>query len=97
MSQVTIWRIPKATDTNSEHVILTAFPLKQWLHERASMLRYAYIACLVFFCAKYQHWLWDTPSRSVKLAPHLHLVPRLRMIGVMLPLLHTHSWRVQFF
>ena len=28
-------------------VILTAFPLQQWLHERASVLRYMYIACLV--------------------------------------------------
>ena len=25
---------------------LTAFPLQQWLHERASMLRYTYIVCL---------------------------------------------------
>ena len=25
----------------------TAFPLQQWLHERAKMLRYAYMACLV--------------------------------------------------
>jgi hypothetical protein len=25
-----------------------AFPLQQWLHERASMLRDTYIACLVF-------------------------------------------------
>ena len=51
--QMTVWRllnacwIPKATNTHSEYVILTAFPLQQWLHERTSMLRYAYIACLV--------------------------------------------------
>ena len=51
--QMTIWRmriacwIPKATDTHSEHVILIAFLLQQWLHQRASMSRYAYIACLV--------------------------------------------------
>jgi hypothetical protein len=50
---MTVWRmrfacwITKATDTHSEHVILTAFPLPQWLHECASMLRYAYISCLV--------------------------------------------------
>ena len=41
----------KATDTHSDEVILTAFPLQQRLHERASMLRYTYIhtyiACLV--------------------------------------------------
>ena len=33
----------------TEYVILIAFPLQQWLHERASMLCYAYIACLVLF------------------------------------------------
>ena len=52
-----IWRtryacsIPKATNTRSESVIITDFPLQQRLHERASMLRYTYIACLVFFYA----------------------------------------------
>jgi len=51
--QMTIWRmriacwIPKATNTHtkthSEYAILFAFPQQQWLHERASMLRYTYI------------------------------------------------------
>jgi hypothetical protein len=27
--------------------MLIAFPLQQWLHEGASMLRYTYIACLL--------------------------------------------------
>jgi len=42
--QMTIWRmriscwINKATNTNSENVTFTAFPLQQWFHERASML-----------------------------------------------------------
>jgi len=40
-------RIPKATNIHSEYIIHTAFQLQQWLHECASMLRYAYIACLV--------------------------------------------------
>jgi hypothetical protein len=40
--------ISKATDTHSEYVILIVFPRKQWLRERASVLRYTYIACLVF-------------------------------------------------
>ena len=39
--------IPKATNTNSENVILIAFILQQWLHEHASILRYLYNACLV--------------------------------------------------
>jgi hypothetical protein len=48
--QVTRW-IPKATDTHSECVILNAFPLQQWLHERASMLRYTYIAASLFIAS----------------------------------------------
>jgi hypothetical protein len=41
--------INKATDTHthSEHVMLIAFSSQQWLRERASMLRYTYVACLV--------------------------------------------------
>ena len=51
--QMTIWRmriaywIPKATNTQSEYVIFIAFPRQRWLCERASMLRYTYVACLV--------------------------------------------------
>jgi len=41
-------RIKKATNTHSAYVILIAFPLQQWLRERASILRYTYIACLVY-------------------------------------------------
>jgi len=40
--------IPKATDAHSEHVTLIAFPQQQWLHERASVLRYTYIVCFVY-------------------------------------------------
>jgi hypothetical protein len=39
-------RIPKATDTHSEYVILIAFSLQQWLRERPSVFRYSYTACL---------------------------------------------------
>ena len=35
--------------THSGCAVIMAFPLQQWLHERASMLRYTYIACLVNF------------------------------------------------
>jgi hypothetical protein len=31
----------------SGYVILIAFPLQQWLHERAALLRYTHVACLV--------------------------------------------------
>jgi len=39
--------ITKATDTHSEYVILFAFPLQQWLHERVSVLCSTFIACIV--------------------------------------------------
>ena len=38
---------PKATNTHSEYVIIIYFQLQQLVHERASMLRYTYIAYLV--------------------------------------------------
>ena len=38
--------ISKATDTHSEYVIFIAFPLQQWLYERASVWRCTYIALL---------------------------------------------------
>jgi hypothetical protein len=44
--RVACW-ILKATIAHSEYVVLIAFLLQQWLHERASMLQYAYTACLV--------------------------------------------------
>ena len=54
---MTIWRmriacwITKAanTHTHTHSVLLIAFPLQQWLHERPSMLHYTYIACLVTY------------------------------------------------
>jgi hypothetical protein len=52
-AQMIIWRlriaccIPKAKNAHLICVILIAFPLNRWLHERVSMLRYTYIACLV--------------------------------------------------
>ena len=48
--QMTIWRmritscVPKATNTHSEYVILIAFSMQHWLHQRALILRYVYIA-----------------------------------------------------
>ena len=53
--QITIWRmrfgcwITEATDTDSEYVIYIAFPLQQWLHERASLLRYRKLPVLLTF------------------------------------------------
>jgi len=39
--------VPKAANRHSEYVIIIDFKLQKWLHERASVLRYTYIACLV--------------------------------------------------
>jgi hypothetical protein len=53
MPQMAIWRmriaacIPNATNTNSQYVILIAFPLQQWLQERASLLRHTHMVFLV--------------------------------------------------
>ena len=50
---MTVWRmriagwIRKATNTHPEYVILIAFPLRQWLRERASVLRFKYITRFV--------------------------------------------------
>jgi hypothetical protein len=41
--------VTKATDTHTEYAIINAFPQQQRLCRRASMLRYTYIACFVFF------------------------------------------------
>jgi hypothetical protein len=62
--EMTIWClniaccVSMATDIRSEYVIPRALPRQQCLRERASMLRYTYIASLVtlrlFIKAEYQ-------------------------------------------
>ena len=52
------------THTQSEYAILIAFPLQQWLRERASVLRYTYIACRVLSWSWYRltsssFWTWS--------------------------------------
>jgi predicted benzoate:H+ symporter BenE len=44
--------IAKATDALSDNVILTAFQWVHWVLRRATMLRYAYIAYLVYNYAR---------------------------------------------
>jgi hypothetical protein len=39
--------VPEPKNKHSEYVTLIAFPHQQWLHERASLLRYTDITCLV--------------------------------------------------
>jgi hypothetical protein len=58
--QMTIWCmriacwVPKATNTHSEYVILIAFPLQQWLHKRASLLRSSTLSVLLIFCVVFR-------------------------------------------
>ena len=52
MTRMTIRRMRIACwmlmlQTQSQYVILTAFPLQKYLHERALMSRCSYISCLV--------------------------------------------------
>jgi len=56
--RITCW-IMKATNTHSEYVILSVFRLQHWLQERAAMLRYIFIACLVLYVC-----MWYAVSRS---------------------------------
>jgi hypothetical protein len=45
--------IPKATNTISKYVIIIDFPLQQWLHECASVLRNTYLASFRTFGFNY--------------------------------------------
>ena len=90
---LTLWRIrvacwiPKATDTHSQYVTLIAFPLKQWLRERASVLHYTYSACPPWkirkaYLKNTKHitlgctsWVPDRPS-------NLNVVPRSPVLVV---------------
>ena len=56
-------KVPEDTNTHSEYVILIAFPLQQWLHERASLLRYMYIVCLVLLVF-FLHGFWRGATLS---------------------------------
>jgi hypothetical protein len=57
--------ITKVTDTHSEHVIIVAFQRQQWSRERAAMLHYTYVACLV----QYIHMFFLV--HLVCLSPHI--------------------------
>ena len=69
-TQMRIWLkcivcwIPKATNTHSECVILTAFSLQQWLYKRGSMLRYTYIACQFLFSTEARN-AWSFTSTRI--------------------------------
>jgi hypothetical protein len=76
--QMTTWRmriacwIPKATNINSEHAIIIAFPLQRRLHECASVLRYTHITCLVLSVTFYQRLHLGQNFKSVYILHFQH-------------------------
>jgi len=77
-TQMTIWSrclvcwITKATNTYSEYVILIAFPLRLWWHERSWMLCYTHIDILLslkFCCQSIQKNVPFVHSRPRKIKP----------------------------
>jgi hypothetical protein len=59
--RTTCWKL--RLETHTQTVIRIAFARQQWLRERASMLCYTYIACLVETCRRLAFW------RSTRLFP----------------------------
>ena len=57
--RIACW-IPKATNPHSEYVILIAFQVPQWVHERVSVLRYDTVHVL------FQNFI-DSSGRCVKM------------------------------
>jgi hypothetical protein len=45
----------------AEYFILSAFPLKQWLRERSSVLRYGTLSALLLFCLATQRGRFRSP------------------------------------
>ena len=58
-------RLPNVTNTHSEYVILISFPQQQWMHERASMLRWYAHYLSYYFIRKlsFCHLTDDIPPR----------------------------------
>jgi hypothetical protein len=70
-----VFWIKKATNIHSEYVIIIAFPLQQWLKERASMIRYTFIDYIVvipyyWYISKYVSGVISTPGFR-PLLPHM--------------------------
>jgi hypothetical protein len=46
--RISCW-VPKATNTHTQVCNNFVFPVQHWMYERASVLRYTYIVCLVLY------------------------------------------------
>ena len=86
--------IPKTTNTHSEYVILIAFILQQWLHERVSMLYYTYIACIVNKQSVFYSWKFRFIVKYYALYLSFHLIRTLIFPGS--PPTHLFFLRLQF-
>jgi len=74
----------KAAETRSEFVIPITFPRKQWLRERASFLRYVYVACLVTVSRRTLNFLViNTASLSGSCGFHSRLGCRLSRVIIL--------------
>ena len=79
-AQTTIWcmciacLVPKSKITHLDYVLLIAFPMHHWLHERSSVVRYTYIAfvlCLIISITlltllKYRGFGYDHDPKCAK-------------------------------
>ena len=101
--QMIIWRmriacwILKATNPHTSFVTLIAFPLQQWLHERASVLRCTHIDCLVNWHFKWnninQNKIWWYQFLRMLMGILLSVVHVERLVADMsLPLEGTHCY-----
>ena len=85
--RMTIWRkrvicwISRVTNTNSEHVIRIAFPLQQWLHERASILRYNYIPYFVHLGISWTRVIKFTPRPDLPTVKNPHYPLNWMLVG----------------
>jgi hypothetical protein len=91
--------IRHATNTHSEYVIFIAFPRRQWLCERAWMLRYIYIACHVYIYWPQQYFTDFVLKLSLHLTQYFsrwqprHVVKRkLRLAAIALSIV----WSLDF-
>ena len=95
--QMTIWRmhiacwINKSANTHSQYAILIAFPPQQWLHEHVSLLRYTYIACLVFRAGLYG---WDLNDRSSDDTPLYLTKGKIKCMGILCKMLPRVTHRL---
>ena len=90
--RMTIWRmhtlywVPKATNTHSEHVMLIDFPLQQWLHERASTLRHSTLPVWLI------RLLYQTSSIALQVPLCFLLVPHTETDELTLTTTLFYTW-----